>query len=79
VGIYIDTFGTAKIDESKIIELIKKYFDFKPKAIADTLKLKRPIYRKTSAYGHFGRDDKDFTWEKTDVAGKLKREMGKCK
>lgn len=79
VGIYIDTFGTAKIDETKIIELIKKYFDFKPKAITDTLKLKRPIYRKTSAYGHFGRNDKDFTWEKTDVAGKLKKEMERQK
>jgi S-adenosylmethionine synthetase len=76
VGIYIDTFGTAKIDETVIIDLIKKHFDFKPKAIADTLKLKRPIYRKTSAYGHFGRAHEDFTWEKIDKAGILKKEAG---
>lgn len=76
VGIYIDTFGTAKIDEAVIIALIKKHFDFKPKAIADTLKLKRPIYRKTSAYGHFGRAHEDFTWEKIDKAGILKKEAG---
>jgi len=76
VGIYVNTFGTNKISEEKIIDLIKKTFDFRPKAIIDYLNLKRPIYQKTAAYGHFGRDDKDFTWEKTDKAELLKKEAG---
>jgi len=76
VGIYIDTFGTAKIDEDKITELIKEHFDFRPKAITDTLDLKRPIFYKTAAYGHFGRDDKDFTWERIDKAEDLKKDAG---
>jgi len=76
VGIYIDTYGTNKIPEEKIIELIKEHFNFKPKAIVDTLDLKRPIYQKTAAYGHFGRDDKDFTWEKIDKAETLKQAAG---
>ena len=74
VGIYIDTYRTNKIAESKILELIKKHFDFRPKQIIDQLNLRRPIYRKTAAYGHFGRNDKDFTWEKTDKAKILKKE-----
>ncbi|MCG2700761.1 methionine adenosyltransferase, partial [Candidatus Parcubacteria bacterium] len=73
VGIYAQTFDTNKIPEDKIIELIKKHFDFRPKAIVDKLDLKRPIYRKTAAYGHFGRNDKDFTWENTDKAEDLKK------
>jgi S-adenosylmethionine synthetase len=76
VGIYINTFGTGKISEEKIVDLIKKNFDFRPKAIIDYLDLKRPIYQKTAAYGHFGRDDEDFTWEKTDKAELLKKEAG---
>jgi len=74
VGVYIDTFGTNKISESKILELINKHFDFRPKQIIDHLNLKRPIYQKTAAYGHFGRSDKDFTWEATDKAKLLKKE-----
>jgi S-adenosylmethionine synthetase len=76
VGIYIDTFGTCKIEEAKILEMIKKYFDFRPKAMIEVLKLKRPIYQKTAAYGHFGREDKDFTWEATDMVDALKKEAG---
>lgn len=76
VGIYAQTFDTNKIPEDKIIELIKKHFDFRPKAIVDKLDLKRPIYRKTAAYGHFGRNDKDFTWENTDKAEDLKKDAG---
>ena len=76
VGIYAQTFGTNKIPEDKIIELIKKHFDFRPKAIIEKLDLKRPIYRKTAAYGHFGRADKDFTWERTDKAEALKKDAG---
>jgi S-adenosylmethionine synthetase len=74
VGIYIDTFNTSKVPEQKILELIKKHFDFRPKEIIKALDLKRPIYRKTAAYGHFGRDDKDFTWENMDKAEILKKE-----
>ncbi len=77
VGVYIDTYGTSKISETKILELIKKNFDFRPKQIIDHLRLKRPIYQKTAAYGHFGRADKDFTWEKTDKASQLKKEAQK--
>ena len=76
VGIYVNTFGTSKVPETKILELVKKHFDFKPKAIMDQLNLRRPIYKKTAAYGHFGRDDPDFTWEKTDKAEILKKEAG---
>jgi S-adenosylmethionine synthetase len=75
-GILVDTFGTNKLPEEKITELIKKHFPLKPKDIIDQLKLKRPIYRKTAAYGHFGRNDPDFTWEKTDKTSILKKESG---
>lgn len=76
VGIYVQTFDTNKIPEEKIIELVEKHFNFKPKKIVEHLKLKRPIYKKTAVYGHFGRNDKDFTWEKTDMANILKKEAG---
>lgn len=74
VGVYIDTYGANKVAESKILELVHKHFDFRPKQIIDHLNLKRPIYQKTAAYGHFGRNDKDFTWEATDKASLLKKE-----
>ena len=73
VSILVSTFDTNKIPEEKIIELVEKTFDFRPKAIIDSLNLRRPIYRKTAAYGHFGRDDPDFTWEKTDKVELLKQ------
>lgn len=76
VSILIDTFGTNKVSEEKIEEAVKKVFDFSPKAIIKQLNLKRPIYEKTAAYGHFGRDDPDFTWEKTDKVDELKKEAG---
>jgi len=69
-------FGTSKIPEEKIVELIWKNFPVKPKDIIDQLKLRRPIYKKTAAYGHFGREDPDFTWEKTDKVAILKKEAG---
>ncbi len=72
VSIMVDTFGTGKIPNSKIITLIKENFDLQPEAIINHLNLRRPIYKKTAAYGHFGREDKDFTWEKTDKAEILK-------
>ncbi len=76
VSIMIDTYGTGKINNEKIAQIIKKNFDLRPAAIIQNLMLRRPIYQKTAAYGHFGREDADFTWEKTDKAEKLRREAG---
>ncbi len=76
VSINVDTEGTAKIPEDKIVELVGKHFDLRPKAIIDTLRLLRPIYQKTAAYGHFGRNDPDFTWENTDKAEAMKKDAG---
>lgn len=75
-SIDVETFGTGKIPEEEIAEIVKKNFRLTPKWIIETLKLKRPIYKKTAAYGHFGRNDPDFTWEKTDMVELLKREAG---
>jgi len=75
-SINIDTFGTNRVPEEKIIELVRKNFNMTPGGILETLRLRRPIYQKTSAYGHFGRDDPDFTWEKTDKADKIRKESG---
>ncbi|RLF28889.1 MAG: methionine adenosyltransferase, partial [Thermoplasmata archaeon] len=74
VSINIDCFGTNKITIDKIEDLIRKFFPLKPGEIIETLDLRRPIYKKTAAYGHFGREDPDFTWEKTDKAKLLKKE-----
>ncbi len=76
ISIMIDTFGTGKIENGKLLELVKKHFELKPGKMIEYLKLKRPIYRKTAAYGHFGREDPDFTWEATDRAELLKKEAG---
>ena len=75
-SINVDTFGTNKIPEEKIVELVKKHFKLTPKWIIERLNLLRPIYRKTAAYGHFGRSDPDFTWEKTDMASILRKDAG---
>jgi S-adenosylmethionine synthetase len=74
-SIMVDTFGTGKLDDTKLAELIVKIFDFTPAGIIETLQLLRPIYRKTAAYGHFGRHDKEFTWEKTDRVKDLLKEV----
>jgi len=71
-SISIDTFGTGKLGDDKIEDLVREHFDLRPKGLIAMLDLKRPIYKKTAAYGHFGRDDADFTWEKTDKADALK-------
>lgn len=73
-SVHVDTYGTNKIPEEKIEALILKHFKLTPKGIIDHLNLRRPIYKKTAAYGHFGREDPDFTWEKTDIAPVLKKE-----
>ncbi|MDO4289292.1 MAG: methionine adenosyltransferase [Eubacterium sp.] len=72
VSVFVDTFGTGKIDDEKIADLVKKNFDLRPAAIIKNLDLRRPIYKQTAAYGHFGRDDLDLPWEKTDMAESLK-------
>ena len=71
VSVRVDTFGTCRIPEDKIAEIINMTFDLSPDGIIEMLDLRRPIYRKTAAYGHFGRDDEDFTWERTDKAAKI--------
>ncbi len=76
VSIMVDSFGTAKISEDRIKELIINHFDLSPRGMIKTLNLLRPIYKKTACYGHFGRHDEEFTWEKTDKADKLKKEAG---
>jgi S-adenosylmethionine synthetase len=68
VSLMVNTFGTGKISDEKILRLIRKCFDLRPKAIIESLRLRRPIYRKTAVFGHFGRNDPDFTWERTDKA-----------
>jgi S-adenosylmethionine synthetase len=75
VSVMVNTFGTGKIPDGRILELVRKHFDLRPKAIIDHLDLLRPIYRKTAIFGHFGRDDPDFTWERTDMAETLSREL----
>ena len=76
VSLYVNTFGTNKISENQIEELVKKNFDMTPYGIISQLDLKRPIYQKTSSYGHFGRNEPEFTWEKTDKAEALKQGAG---
>ena len=76
VSVLVNTFNTSKISEDKIRELIENNFDLTPKGIINSLRLRRPIYQKTAAYGHFGRNDPDFTWEKTDKVEILKKEAG---
>jgi S-adenosylmethionine synthetase len=73
MAVFVDTFGTGKIADTDIAGLIRKHFPLRPSDIIEHLKLKRPIYKKTAAYGHFGRNDPDFTWEKTDKAATLKK------
>jgi S-adenosylmethionine synthetase len=76
VSVMVETFGTEKIGRGKILELINEHFDLRPGAFREYLRLHRPIYQKTAAYGHFGREDPDFTWEATDKAAELKAAAG---
>ena len=76
VSINVDAFGSEKIPVAKIEQLVREHFDLRPAAILRDLDLRRPIYAKTAAYGHFGRDDTDFTWERTDKASALRKEAG---
>jgi S-adenosylmethionine synthetase len=78
ISVLVNTYETGKLPDSQILELVKKNFDLRPKAIIDQLDLLRPIYKKTSCYGHFGRNEPEFSWEKTDKAELLKKELGKA-
>jgi S-adenosylmethionine synthetase len=76
VSVLVDTFGTSKVDPTTISDLVRAHFKLTPKGIIESLNLRRPIYCKTAAYGHFGRSDPDFTWESTDKAAKLASDAG---
>jgi S-adenosylmethionine synthetase len=76
VSVLVETFGTGKVDAATLSDLVRANFKLTPKGIIESLNLRRPIYRKTAAYGHFGRNDKDFTWEATDKAAKLASDAG---
>jgi S-adenosylmethionine synthetase len=76
LSVNVETFGTAKISDEDIASLVDEYFDLRPGAIIRDLGLRKPIYRKTAAYGHFGRDDIEFPWERTDKASALMQAAG---
>jgi S-adenosylmethionine synthetase len=76
VSVMVETFGTEKIGRGRILELVREHFDLRPGSFRETLRLHRPIYQKTAAYGHFGREDHDFTWERTDKAQELRAAAG---
>jgi S-adenosylmethionine synthetase len=76
VSVYVDTFGTAKIEEAKLAEIVREHFKMTPRGIIESLNLRRPIFKKTAAYGHFGRTEPEFTWEATDKAEPLRAAAG---
>jgi S-adenosylmethionine synthetase len=76
VSVYVDTFGTAKVDPAKLADLVRDHFKMTPRGIMESLNLRRPIFKKTAAYGHFGRNEPEFTWEKTDKAEALRAAAG---
>ena len=75
VSVMVNTFGTGKLEETRITELVRKHFPLTPKGIIEHLRLRRPIYRKTAAFGHFGRTEDSFSWEATDKAESLRSEV----
>ena len=79
ISVFVNTFGTGKLPDEEILKLVKENFDMRPKAIIEQLNLLRPIYRKTAVFGHFGRDDPDFCWEKTDKAEELRKALKNIK
>ncbi|HEY3052733.1 MAG TPA: methionine adenosyltransferase [Thermoanaerobaculia bacterium] len=76
VSVYVDTFGTGRIDQAKLVQLVREHFQMTPRSIIESLKLRRPIFKKTAAYGHFGRTEPEFTWEATDKADALRAAVG---
>ncbi len=77
VSIFVDSFGTGVLSDERLQEIVNKYFDFRPASIIKNLDLRRPIYKQTASYGHFGRDDLDLTWERLDRVDELKKEIGR--
>ena len=77
LSIYVDTYGTGKLSDDKLVKLIRENFKLTPRGIIEALDLLRPIYRKTACYGHFGRTEPEFNWEKTDKAADLRREAAR--
>jgi len=75
ISVFVNTSGTGKLPDDEILELVKKHFDMRPKAVIEHLQLLRPIYKKTAVFGHFGRDDPDFMWERTDKAEELRKAL----
>lgn len=78
LSLYVDSFGTGCVSDEKLREIVESCFDLRPAAIIDALQLRRPIYRKTAAYGHFGREDADFTWERTDRVAQIRADLKKA-
>jgi S-adenosylmethionine synthetase len=76
VSVMADTFGTGRVNDCTLVDLIRKHFELTPRGIIVSLDLLRPIYKKTAAYGHFGRQEPEFTWEKTDKVEVLRKEAG---
>jgi S-adenosylmethionine synthetase len=76
VSVYVDTFGTGAIEQSRLVELVREHFQMTPRGIIESLRLRRPIFKKTAAYGHFGRTEAEFTWEQTDKADALRVAAG---
>ncbi|HUR83178.1 MAG TPA: methionine adenosyltransferase [Thermoanaerobaculia bacterium] len=76
VSVYVDTFGTGKVDPDKMVDLVREHFQMTPRGIIESLQLRRPIFKKTAAYGHFGRNESEFTWEATDKADALRAAAG---
>ena len=76
LSVMVDTFGTGKISDEKIVNLVNKHFDLRPGLIIKQLKLRRPLYKQVASYGHFGRSDLDLPWEKTDRSSALKKDAG---
>ncbi|HYH09402.1 MAG TPA: methionine adenosyltransferase [Thermoanaerobaculia bacterium] len=76
VSIYVDTFGSGKVEQAKLVELVREHFQMTPRGIIESLQLRRPIFKKTAAYGHFGRNEENFTWEATDKAEALRAAAG---
>jgi S-adenosylmethionine synthetase len=76
VSVLIETFGTSQVPDDKIADIVRGHFKMNPRGIIETLDLRRPIYKKTAAFGHFGRSEPEFTWERTDKANALRADAG---
>jgi S-adenosylmethionine synthetase len=76
VSVYVDTFGTGKIEQSRIVDIVREHFQMTPRGIIESLQLRRPIFKKTAAYGHFGRNEAEFSWERTDKADAIRQAAG---